>query len=123
MKTKVAKAKQVVRQVDMTLVIDEFGRLSELEKEIKEKKEALRKNIIENLGEGVHTGREFAVTISKREDLILNPVSIYNEIGLKKFLKVVKVSVTDARKVMSDDEIRNHIADRKETMVVSAKRK
>lgn len=109
--------------VEVQQLIDEFGFLSEQEKELKRRKEDLRKRLINLLGEGTHTGRNFSVEIVKRKDPVISVVKAFKLLGLKKFLQVVSVSVTALRKFLTEDEVASVVEDYKETFVVSSKKR
>lgn len=98
-KEKEAK-KQVRQQVDNRNIIDEYGALDAEIKKLTKIKDALREKILNQFGEGEHAGLQYTIQISTTQSIVLDPVKVAKEIGVKEALKIASISVEKARALM-----------------------
>ena len=116
------KEKVKVRSVDVSLV-DEFGKVNEELKRLQDLRNILRNRIIEELGVGEHKGNEYIINVSEKKEPIINVLRTFKKLGLKNFLKVVSISITNLRKFVTQVEIEELTDGYKNSYIVNVERK
>lgn len=120
-KEKEVMKKQVrAKEVEVN-IIDDYGRIDEEIKKLTKIKDALREKILSQYGEGEHAGNEYTINISTTQSIVLDPMKVAKEIGVKEALKIASISVEKARALMGAN-IEKCISEVKESTRINVKK-
>lgn len=115
------KSSAVSRTVEEVSIIDRYGQLDEEIKKLTKLKDALRDKILSTYPQGEHKGQNYTLTIATTQSLVLDPIKVAKELGVKETLMISSVSVEKARALLGA-KVDNCTSEIKESSRISVKK-
>lgn len=108
---KKARATKEESKVDFTILADTYGALAEQKKEIEKQMEELRKRILE-ANQSEIKGRKYRLAITEEWRVDIDTEKAYDLLDIETFIRVVTVSTSKFRSVVTPAEFEDCVAKR-----------
>lgn len=115
------KMARKVKEVEEVSLIDDYGRVDEEIKRLTKIKDALREKILNQYGEGEHSGNDYTISIATTQSIVLDPIKVARAIGAKEALKIASISVEKARALMGT-KVEECVSEIKESTRITIKK-
>ncbi|MCS7232007.1 MAG: hypothetical protein RMJ67_07725 [Elusimicrobiota bacterium] len=105
---KTKETKQIKKEFNPSELVDKYGQLVEMEKQLKEEKDALKKQILDLLTSlNVEKLSGSIYTITKVSTILteLDPLKVYEIAGKKHFNELFRVNMENVKKHLSIEQI------------------